>query len=298
MRKVLAVALVLLSVFGLVACGSGDSSHTWTPTRASSEVEPYAREAIEVIDGYLAFELTVDEATNKFKELGRRIDPLDIRGMDSTYSNPDQRIAYIIETLSILDADMRTDLEYHEYRDILAFQIGEKVSGKSYDPNKYGIDDCPKMLEFFDADTFPIQFAQEIEFDDGWYWGMTFDELNGVSIKDLQGYIESVHDDLDDLINSNTNNISFSFYYKRYEQDVFYISLRFTGEKLTGAVYRDGEEVEKARELLNEKIKNKEINAAEELPEEFSILNPLYTFTSIEQLPDAIKAAQSYAGIE
>ena len=296
MRKVLAVALALLSVFGLVACGSGDSSHTWTPTRASSEVEPYARKAIEIIDGYLAFELTVDEATNEFRELRRRIEPFDIRGIDSTYNDPDQRIAHIIEMLSILDADKTTDLEYYEYRDILAFQIGEAVSGKSYDPDRYGIDDCPKMLELFDADTFPIEFANEHEFEDDWYWwSMTFDELSGVSITDFQSYIESVYDD---FINSSMNEASFNFYYKRYEQDVFYISLDFMGEKLTGAVYRDGEEVEKARELLNEKLKNEEISSMEELPEELSILKPLYEFTSIEQLPDAIKAAQSYAGIK
>ena len=295
MRKVLAVALALLSVFGLVACGSGDSSHTWTPTRASSEVEPYARKAIEIIDGYLAFELTVDEATNEFRELRRRIEPFDIRGIDSTYNDPDQSIAHIIEMLSILDADTRTDLEYYEYRDILAFQIGEAVSGKSYDPDRYGIDNCPKMMELFDVEAFPVEYVSELEFEDGWYWSMTFDELNGVSITDFQGYIESVYDD---FINSNMNEGSLSFNYSRYEQDVFYISLNFAEGELTGGVYRDGEEVEKARELLNEKLKNEEISSMEELPEELSILKPLYEFTSIEQLPDAIKAAQSYAGIE
>lgn len=295
MRKVLAVALALLSVFGLVACGSGDSSHTWTPTRASSEVEPYARKAIEIIDGYLAFELTVDEATNEFRELRRRIEPFDIRGIDSTYNDPDQSIAHIIEMLSILDADTRTDLEYYEYRDILAFQIGEAVSGKSYDPDRYGIDNCPKMMELFDVKAFPVEYVSELEFEDGWYWSMTFDELNGVSITDFQGYIESVYDD---FINSNMNEGSLSFNYSRYEQDVFYISLNFAEGELTGGVYRDGEEVEKARELLNEKLKNEEISSMEELPEELSILKPLYEFTSIEQLPDAIKAAQSYAGIK
>ena len=295
MRKVLAVALALLSVFGLVACGSGDSPDTWTPTRASSEIEPYAQKAIEIIDGYLAFELTVDEATNEFRELRRRIEPFDIRGIDSTYNDPDQSIAHIIEMLSILDADTRTDLEYYEYRDILAFQIGEAVSGKSYDPDRYGIDNCPKMMELFDVEAFPVEYVSELEFEDGWYWSMTFDELNGVSITDFQGYIESVYDD---FINSNMNEGSLSFNYSRYEQDVFYISLNFAEGELTGGVYRDGEEVEKARELLNEKLKNEEISSMEELPEELSILKPLYEFTSIEQLPDAIKAAQSYAGIE
>lgn len=294
MRKFLAVALVLLSVFGLVACGSGDSPDTWTPTRASSEIEPYAQKAIEIIDGYLAFELTVDEATNEFRELRRRIEPFDIRGIDSTYNDPDQSIAHIIEMLSILDADTRTDLEYYEYRDILAFQIGEAVSGKSYDPDRYGIDNCPKMMELFDVEAFPVEYVSELEFEDGWYWSMTFDELNGVSITDFQGYIESVYDD---FINSNMNEGSLSFNYSRYEQDVFYISLNFAEGELTGGVYRDGEEVEKARELLNEKLKNEEISSMEELPEELSILKPLYEFSSIEQLPDAIKAAQSYAGV-
>lgn len=295
MRKFLAVALVLLSVFGLVACGSGDSPDTWTPTRASSEIEPYAQKAIEIIDGYLAFELTVDEATNEFEALYRRIEPLDIRSIDSTYNNSDQRISYIIDMLAIFDADKTTDLEYHKYRDLLAFQVGEAVSGKSYDPDRYGIDNCPKMMELFDVEAFPVEYVSELEFEDGWYWSMTFDELNGVSITDFQGYIESVYDD---FINSNMNEGSLSFNYSRYEQDVFYISLNFAEGELTGGVYRDGEEVEKARELLNEKLKNEEISSMEELPEELSILKPLYEFTSIEQLPDAIKAAQSYAGIE
>jgi hypothetical protein len=151
------------------------------------------------------------------------------------------------------------------------------------------------MMELFDVEAFPVEYVSELEFEDGWYWSMTFDELNGVSITDFQGYIESVYDD---FINSNMNEGSLSFNYSRYEQDVFYISLNFAEGELTGGVYRDGEEVEKARELLNEKLKNEEISSMEELPEELSILKPLYEFTSIEQLPDAIKAAQSYAGIE
>lgn len=297
MKRILTVLLVItmISVLVLAGCSNGTSTSTWTQEKASAEIEPYARRAIEIIEGYLSFELPTEKATDEFEALYRRIEPYDIRGIDSTYSNPDQTIAYIIDSLAIFDAGERTDVEYYQYRDILAFQIGEAVSGKSYDAERLGLDECSKMIELFNAEALPIDFATEHEFDTFWSWSMTFDEMNGVSLSDFQNYIESVYEA---FLSSDINNADMSFYYSRYEQNVFSVSLHTVGGNLTGSVRRADEQALNATEQFLEKYTTEEISAMDGYPKEFAILNPLYEFNSIEQLSDAIAAARTFSGIK
>ena len=295
MKKILAalLAVIMISTLVLSGCNGGASSSTWTPTKASAEIEPYARRAIEIIDGYLSFDLSAKEATYEFDALYQRIKPYNIRGVDSTYSDPDQTIAFIIDSLAVYDARIKSDVEYHQYRDILAFQIGEPVSGRSYDAKRLGLDYCPKLIELFNADTLPIAFADEHEFDSLWYWSMSFDAMNGVSISNLQDYIDSVYKS---LLSSDIENASIFFYYSCYEQDVFSISINIIDGKLTGSVRQTGEHTLKAYEQLTAKYTSEEIAAMDEYPKEFAVLNPLYEFDSIEQLPDAIAAARTFFG--
>ncbi len=293
MKRYFAVFLSLVVL--LSGCSSKETAATWTQRKALKEIEPYAQKAIEIIDGYLAFELTADEATNEFESLYQRIEPYDIRGTDSTYSDPDKTISYVLDSLAIFDADKKTDIEYHQYRDILAFQIGEDVSGKKYDAAQMGIDNCVRLAELVNIDAFPFDSAMEYEYNGYWTWGLTFDEMNGISPSDLQKYIETI---ISKLQETDIKNYSFNFSYNCYEQDVFTIAFVFADGELHGSVQRSGEEVMQAYDQLFAKYTSEEISAMEKMPKEFSLLDPLYEFTSMEQLPEAISAASAFAGVE
>ena len=293
MKKTIIVFLLLTLVFA--GCSSKESKNVWKQGKASVEIEPYASRAIEIIDGYLSFELTADEATKEFEALYQRIKPYDIRGINSTYSDPDMTISYIVDLLAIFEADERTDVEYHQYRDILSFQIGEAVSGKSYTASRSGLDNCPQMQAMLKIENLPFDFAFEHQFDDSWLWSLTFDEMNGVSQTDFCGYIETI---IQSVINNSIKNATLSFYYNRYEQSVFSISIHIVDGELKGSVKRSGEDTLKAYEQLIEEYTPEDISAIEKYPVKYDILNPLFEFTDLDQLPEAVKTGFSYAGIE
>lgn len=288
----------------------GQKNDTWQPSRASSEIAPYARRAIEIIDGYLNFEISSDEASEYFKELDERIEPYGITEIDSEYSNPDKQIAHCITRLAIGQAKYRTDIEYHHFRDILAFQIGEPVSGNIYAAEQSISDyddgqDEILLNELIDITSVPFDYGHisildgdtwhgdKYLDDDAWVGALFFDEQNGVQVSDLQQYIETLYGN---LVKKDINNASFSFYYSRYEQDVLSIELRFWDGEFTGSVYRDGEAVTEALNQLYEKYSEEEIMEMTECPKEFAILNPLYEFHTIEELPNAIAAASAFSG--
>lgn len=278
----------------------GQKNDTWQPSRASSEIAPYARRAIEIIDGYLNFEISSEEASESFKELDERIEPYGIRETDSEYSDPDKEIAFCITMLAIGQAEYRTDIEYHQYRDILAFQIGEPVSGKIYaaEQSVFDLDEDGQeakwLNELIDITSVPFDYSHVIIADDDISHGlMFFDEQYGVQVSDLQQYLEMFYGN---LVEKNLNNISFTFHYSRYKQDVLSISLSFLDGEFTGTVYRDGEAVTEARNRFIDKYSEEERIEMTEYPKEFAILNPLYEFHTIEDLPNAIAAASAFSG--
>ena len=286
--------VILFLLFSLILTGcNGDSISTWKQERASAEIEPYARRAIEIIDGYLNFELPADDATKEFDVLYQRIEPYDITGIDSSYSGPDKTVSYIITFLSIGDADKKSDVKYHQYRDILSFQIGGTVSGKSYEADRSGVNECPKLAELFELEQLPVDLVYELEFDSFWACSFVFDEMNGVSLSNFQNYIEDIYAVVASGIVADG---SISFYYNRYEQDVFCISLYLIEGKLEGSVTRTGDNVLLAYEQLSEKYTSEEIAAMDSYPKEFDILNPLFEFTDINQLADAIAVCRTFTG--
>lgn len=296
--KKLVFPYLLIIVLLFTGC-YGQKNDTWQPSRASSEIEPYARHAIEIIDGYLNFKITSEEASKSFKELDKRIKPYRIRETDSKYNGPDQEIAYCITILAIGQAENRTDIEYHQYRDILAFQIGEAVSGKSYaaEQSVFDLDEDGQeekyLNELIDIDSVPFCFGSVDVVDGFWHGSLSFDEQNGVHISDLQQYIETLYGH---LVEKDINDTSFNFYYSRYEQDVFSINLYLRDGTFAGSVNRTDEPVTEAVNRILDKYSEEEIMEMTESPKEFAILNPLYEFDTIEDLPNAIAAAIAFSG--
>lgn len=280
----------------LIAGCNGSKNNTWQPITASGDVAPYARRAIEIIDGYLNFRMSSEEASEAFRELSERIEPLDVRDVDSEYSETDQTVAYIIEMLAIGKAKNKTDVEYHQYRDVLAFQIGEPVSGNSYaaDQTVYDQDEERQLKELIDIDTLPFDHGYLITGDDVLIASLAFDQMNGVNVADLQQYIQIVYRN---IIEKDVKKNSLDFGYARYEQDVFCINLTVLDGDLSGSVLIIGEQATEAYNQLKIKYSAEEIAEMEKYPKEFAILNPLYEFSAIEDLPEALKVASAFAGI-
>jgi len=290
-NRQLALLVSVAMLFSLCACADG--SQVWVPEKATAEIEPYARRAIEIIDGYLNFTITADEATGLFQELYERMDPFEIRSIDSEYCEADKTVAYIVDMLAIWDAKHRSDEEYRMYRDLLAFQIGEPVSGKAYPADQSSIDSDKPLDVLIDVDSTPFDFGNIYVSQETWSVMLMFDRLNGVHVPDLGQYVEEV------LHNLSDNNVAEAILYVEYscyDQSVLYIYITILDGIFTGSVCRADSSADEARERLAREYSAEEISAMTEYPKEYSILNPLYEFDSIEDLPSALAAASAFVG--
>ena len=293
-KRLLAFITSAALLLCLAACGA--KTPKWEPERASAEIEPYARRAIEIIDGYLAFEITTKEATEAFQELRKRMNPEEIWGMDSEYSEPDQAIAQIISGLTIGQADYRTDLEYREYRDVLAFQVGEEVSGKVYKSDRSVLSDKDEeMAVFIDIENVPFDFSSVSKHEEFCAISVWFDTRNGVSIPVLEKCIEDAYNAMSEQP-FQTSHLGFCI--RSYDQTVLSISISVNEGTFLGTVLREDSAVQRVQAEFYEEFTREERIAMEDYPEEYKILAPLYEFDSIEDLQEALAVASAFAGIE
>lgn len=293
-KRLLAFLTSAALLLCLPACGA--ETPKWEPGRASAEIEPYARRAIEIIDGYLAFEMTTEEATEAFRELRKRMNPTEIWSVDSEYSEPDQVVAQIISGLTIGQADYRTDLEYREYRDVLAFQIGEEVSGKVYKSDRSVLSDKDaEMAVFIDLENMPFDFSSVDKYEEFCAVSVWFDTRNGVSIPILQKCIEDAHNAMSEQSFSTAH---LGFYIRSYDQSVLSISISVNEGTFLGTVLREDSAAQSVQDKFYEEFTLEERIAMEDYPEEYKILDPLYEFDSIEYLHEALAVASAFAGIE
>ena len=271
MRKRL-IAFISCAVLLLctAACGSGVAK--WKPARASDEIAPYARRAIEIIDEYLDFEMSADEAEKELRELHVRMIPLNISEGDSGYNVADQKIDYYIDWLTMFSMSNHTDAELREYRDILAFQIGEKVSGKTYTALKStptGTEN--KLSQYIDLENTPFDVGTINQTADYCFVTLSFDTRNGVTAQDIQKSIESAFNSA-----GKEDSISFNItvYIYCYDQPAVCISVHSNDGSFMGAV----------RELG---AADKENNSA-----------ILHEFDSIYGLSKAVAVVSSFVGIK
>lgn len=269
-KRLIAVISCAALLLCITACGAGSAK--WKPARASSEIEPYAQRAIELIDGYLAFELTSDEASEAFRELHVRMIPLDISEEDSGYNVADQRIDYYIDWLAMFSMSNRTDDELREYRDILAFQIGEKVSGKTYAALKgtpTGTES--KLSQYIDLESMPFDFGTVNQTADYCFVTLSFDTRSGVTAQDIQKSIESAFNSAG---KEDSKSFNITVYIYCYDQPAVCISVHSNDGSFMGAV----------RELVATDDENSSAI--------------LHEFDSMDGLSKAVAAVSSFVGIK
>lgn len=224
------VAVAVVAVFLLQPKGGVAIVKKWKPQRASSNVEPYARRAIEIIDSYLGFKISADEAKAAFKEVSTRMEDLDITFDDKRYTVADDiidsRILYLY-----FDAEEMTDSEFWEYRDVLAFQIGEDVSGRKY-PAKhdhYNLGDFENRIDK-DQELFARldEYAGAVaEYDchaleDFLSVSITLDQMNGVKVNDVYAIVDHVLEEFEE--GADYEGFSLAVRYQKYDQEVFTVS--------------------------------------------------------------------------
>ena len=215
---VAAVAVLLLQPKGGVAIVKN-----WKPQRASSDVEPYARRAIDIIDSYLDFEISGSEAKAAFDEVRCRMNELNILSGGKQYNLADDVIENRVASL-YLDAEDLSDSSYREHRDLLMFQIGEPVSGRTYPARQTHYDEEDQLCEaYFDEYLTLANRYSHNTFDDMVLVSVDFDYMNGTTIKDMRKALEHAWSQLEGQPGKNCSVIAS---YQKYGQDVFsvYIS--------------------------------------------------------------------------
>jgi hypothetical protein len=236
-KRVLSLLLVFACLF-FAGCNSDedDSSSAkknlrWKPDHVSSEIEPYVERAIEIIDAYLAFDISASEADVAFEELIARLEPLGVTDRDLHENFTDIMTAYSIIFFKYDNVSELTDSELRQKRDAFAFQIGEEVSGRAYPLEKTSRlfdDDAPEYLQVFNA---PVAEAHFFESDSCGYISLTFDAINGIAPLDLLEYIN----DLMDILSKRCEaDVSISLTYEYYEQLVFLLMLDISNNNVTG----------------------------------------------------------------
>lgn len=290
MKRIFVFLISLAILLSLVGCSSNSS---WQAEKASSEVIPYAKRAIEIIDNYLNFVYTVDELEDAFEELDGRIDLLDITYDSKIYNSADYIINSCITSLSY--GHPKTDSKYREFRDLLAFQISEEVSGKVYQaPRNDQSTEEDALKEIINVNVTPFDYGDIHYFNNYVLISLSFDSRHGVSIADLGDYTQKLLDKLSQL---NLTSATIHVRYNSYDQSIFYLALQTSSNLFYGEVFRNDSVSDNAWEQLEEEYSEEEIANMDELPSKYSALNPLYSMESIDDLENAIAAAQDFAGM-
>ena len=209
------VFLLILCVCLLAGCSSATTSAKWQREPVSADITPYAKRAVEVIDAYLAFQMSADEAGAALDEVYKRMDGQIIRTKDDIYSDYEQSIALDIYLLSGSGIARRTDIELRQYRDEIAFAIGEPVTGYGYEAERRIWDGSDPLSDLIDVDAIPFDSGGADITDDLCMCTLSFDEMNIQQFNDLQEYIKDVYESLS-AIEKPVKMIS--AHYRRYGQ--------------------------------------------------------------------------------
>lgn len=189
MKKVASVFLAALLL--ITGCSTQSANKKWKPQHVSDNIKPYAEKALEVIDQYLAFEISLKEFSASIEELHNRLDWDDCEENNSA----DTAVCSILSGL-YFHSDAFTDNTLRMYRDILCFQLGKGTSGEQYLPPKNIQTYEPQgdhLVDILKLKSFPVsdvsvhisQNSQPL------LVMMTFDLMNGVIPKDAFTHCET-----------------------------------------------------------------------------------------------------------
>lgn len=286
------IALLLSGCSSASEANKEQAKDKWSPELASTEIRPYAEQAISIIDKYLNFEISKEEIVDSLKELNRRIGVFDISTKNAgDYNKADEAIDYCITMSSI---GLCTDAEYYKYRDILAFQIGEKTSGILHKPDQRIVaSDEAEFKRFVDFSKIPFDFGIVQESNGCLSISLFFDRKDCVFAFELSDFIKDIYQKIKD---NNIENANINVYYDCYRQSICGISFKVENGNISGQAYRLDAERARVYKEFQSKYSEEERANMEKYPDEFDILNPLYEFDSLDGISEAADIASEFAG--
>lgn len=235
-KRTFSFLLVFLCIF-FVGCKNQEDNgnfskqdQQWKPERVSSEIEPYVERTIEIIDAYLSFDISGNEADTSFEEVISRMESLGITEKDPNKHLADILTAYSITAFKYDKTSELTDTELRKRRDVLAFQIGEDVSGRSYSLKTTSrlFENAPEYLQEFNAPATDVDFFESNSIS---CISLTFDAINGVAPSDLSAYTNNLINILTEKHNGDTHVF---LTYEYYGQPVFWLNLSIGNNTVTG----------------------------------------------------------------
>lgn len=144
MRKI--VCFLILACVASCFAGCGNTTR-WEPERVSDDLIPYVERTIEIIDGYLNFEIPADEATTQIGEVSNRMGAESIADFDNNYPFVERHCASYITRWEKFGIDSDSDIELRAARDVLLYAIGNPVSGER---DYHSSDSAADLMQHYD----------------------------------------------------------------------------------------------------------------------------------------------------
>jgi len=185
------ISFILAAMLLLAGCSTKESDNKWKPQHVSDNIKPYAEKTLDLVDQYLAFEISLKELGAGIEEVHNRLDWDDCEENNSA----DTAVCSAISDL-YYNRTEPGDNTFRMYRDILCFQLGESTSGETYLPQKNiqtyesegdHLVDLLK-LQAFPASDVSVYIIEDSQLPHVW---MTFDLMTGVMPEDVFAHCET-----------------------------------------------------------------------------------------------------------
>lgn len=216
------ISFILAAMLLLVGCTTQESDNKWKPQHVSDNIKPYAEKALDIVEQYLAFEISLNEFYADMSDVNNRLD-WDDRGENNL---ADLTICTAISDL-YYHYDEFNDNAFRLYRDVLRFQMGQNAKDTTHSPPKtiraYD-DESQYLAKQLKLEDLPIFDASVYIFDDSSLptVSLTFDLANSVIPEDVFAHYKTL------IKQAEKNEILLDFltiYYHVYGQTAFAIDI-------------------------------------------------------------------------
>ena len=233
MKKTISFILVVLLL--LVGCTTQVADNKWKPQHVSDNIKSYAEKALDLVDQYLAFEISLKEFNAGMEEVFNRLDWYELLGTHEQKNYADIAASSAIWDLHLYYDDFNfNDNAFRMYRDILRFQLGQNVKGATHSPTKTirtGDEESQSLAKQLKLQEFPIFDAYIDIYDDSSLptVSLTFDLANNVMPENVFTHYKTL---IKQVKKREIGLDSLTIYYHIYGQTAFEIdvSLYDSGE--------------------------------------------------------------------
>lgn len=189
------VGFVLIVATIITLCGCGASKHVYQVKYASGTVKQAGEKAVEVIDQYLAYNITKTIMAASLAEISGRI------GNYEEYESlsPEHEIAHKIFMIANF-ADHYSDIEILQARDLIAVNCGLQETGEVFTKiDEMYLDDDEKYIEKYKINMDGMSGFRSYKNEDGnVFVTATFDYSYGYSPELMIGFIELLLPEVED----------------------------------------------------------------------------------------------------